>query len=1134
MKIQQFFLSSLLIIPSIVLSNSPSAPELEKSLKEALGLNSYFGKWEAPINLVYDHDDAPNISQNEVLDIIREAADEWETVSGVKFNIIADSNIIDDRDLDKAYLDGKVRISWLEDKEDDWAGRARTYESFYKSASGYFPLEDGHIELNSNYTWSNFEENVNILVHELGHLIGLGHSDNPNSVMYANPYNGLMHPRKDDIETVQKIYGKPSTNIDPNEPVNKWLFNPPPKASSNVTKYLFKANQNKNSTDAFFSFGEENTGEKIEKVINSTPDESSLFFNYGGLGNLENQEDINFTPTFVLVDPLGYKYSEWTASFNWKCDAKISCYGGWAWVANVSTIKTFPGNWKYFVLDQPSRSSKSTVLFETTIKIETEIKRNLPPQASIQILRSNDGRTTTFSLNASDPENDNIEVFWYTPHLNEQLDRLDGFRDGRLREEYSPGKNLTRTFSFPDTRNYSVFIQINDDGDYSYGEKGSASGRGFRTLLRVETSIPSAPIIPYVPTGVSASEGTSSSYVTVKWNSVSGATSYDITRCTTTAVSSCNSTAKGKTGTSYNAGSGTVGTTYYYRVRACNSSGCSDWSDYDTGYKGSISSNSKPSIPTGVSASDGTSSSYVTVKWNSVSGATKYDITRCTSTSVYSCNATAKGKTGTSYNATSGTVGTTYYYRVRACNSAGCSDWSNYDTGYKGSSGSSSKPSIPTGVSASDGTSSSYVTVKWNSVNGATSYDITRCTTTAVSSCNSTAKGKTRTSHNATSGTIGTTYYYRVRACNISGCSDWSDYDTGYKSSVSIGVDVSENFSNSSSLFNYTQLEVKSGALYFTGNETNTLASMVAKAGSNPSSKPEPGNTNYYSQFITSVVATNNSSKFSNNVVGMTVCDVEGYRILFEVPIGSSSTNRNIYIREVFIDPFEGVESNYLTNKSFSPVADAVSIKVTKEKDIIRFFVDEKLIATHNIKCGGGIGLLAHNQYDSIFDNFRITDYGLANQIYSSLISNMVLENAQLKIGFEAIGDSEFDSTRDSSYYQQNKITALADVEDVNFAISLPQQDSTGLADLFILVERKSFDGNAKNYLLNANGYLFEWDGNALNRSEGSVTGIDLNLENLIRFSGYLPSGDYKVFAAYIDDDSELKVISDLDVYTTH
>jgi len=102
-----------------------------------------------------------------------------------------------------------------------------------------------------------------------------------------------------------------------------------------------------------------------------------------------------------------------------------------------------------------------------------------------------------------------------------------------------------------------------------------------------------------------------------------------------------------------------------------------------------ISAHSYPqttAIPNGVSASDGASSNYVTVRWNSVSGATSYNISRCltTSTSSSSCVATARGKTGTSYNATSGTVGTTYYYRVRACNSNGCSAYSSYDTGYKG------------------------------------------------------------------------------------------------------------------------------------------------------------------------------------------------------------------------------------------------------------------------------------------------------------------------------------------------------------------------------------------------------------------------------------------------------------------
>jgi len=109
------------------------------------------------------------------------------------------------------------------------------------------------------------------------------------------------------------------------------------------------------------------------------------------------------------------------------------------------------------------------------------------------------------------------------------------------------------------------------------------------TIFGILLSLISAHSYPQntaIPTGISASDGASSNYVTVRWNNVSGATSYDITRCTTTAVTSCSATARGKTGTSYNAGSGAAGTTYYYRVRACNSNGCSAYSSYDTGYKG--------------------------------------------------------------------------------------------------------------------------------------------------------------------------------------------------------------------------------------------------------------------------------------------------------------------------------------------------------------------------------------------------------------------------------------------------------------------------------------------------------------------------------------------------------------------
>ena len=171
--------------------------------------------------------------------------------------------------------------------------------------------------------------------------------------------------------------------------------------------------------------------------------------------------------------------------------------------------------------------------------------------------------------------------------------------------------------------------------------------------------------------------------------------------------------------------------------------------------------------------------------------------------------------------------------------------------------------------------------------------------------------------------------------------------------------------------------------------------------------------------------------------------------------------------------------------------------------------------------------------------NLTVTIYDSLDTSSSSLLTSALLSDARLEVEFEDIEDFGFDISEElftykSAYFQQNKISVLRGIEDLNFAIILPEQDTTGLSDLFILVERNDFDSSVKNYLLNANGYLFEWDGNTLNRDSASFSWIDLNRENLISFSGHLPSGDYRVLAAYIDDGSELKVIGELDIYTAH
>ncbi len=88
-------------------------------------------------------------------------------------------------------------------------------------------------------------------------------------------------------------------------------------------------------------------------------------------------------------------------------------------------------------------------------------------------------------------------------------------------------------------------------------------------------------------------------------------------------------------------------------------------------------------------------------------------------------------------------------------------------------------PSVPGSVSASDGKYNNKVTISWHSVSGATSYRAFRCTSTSTASCIEIYSGSSPR-HNDYAGTSEITYYYRAKACS-SGCSGYSQYDSGYR-----------------------------------------------------------------------------------------------------------------------------------------------------------------------------------------------------------------------------------------------------------------------------------------------------------------------------------------------------------------
>ena len=319
----------------------------------------------------------------------------------------------------------------------------------------------------------------------------------------------------------------------------------------------------------------------------------------------------------------------------------------------------------------------------------------------------------------------------------------------------------------------SVTLSTVGRGSYYPGTAtvGNSWGNDFTLTMAEE------PVAPEAPVGVSAWDGDSTEKIRIVWNASSGATYYKVYRASSDSAAAAECIAPSVTSLYYDDAAVETGETYYYWVKAGNSSGESGFSLSDSGWK----AYAVPDAPANVSASKGTSAAGIVVSWNAVASATSYSVYRSESSSSSAASEIASGLTATTFTDTSVVVGTTYYYWVRAVNRGGTSGWSNSDSGYR----KMAAPSAPTGVVAADGLSATEIVVSWNAVATAASYEVWRGTSSASSSASRIASGLAVTSYADASAVAGTTYYYWVKATNAGGTSGFSASDTGYLAQIS-------------------------------------------------------------------------------------------------------------------------------------------------------------------------------------------------------------------------------------------------------------------------------------------------------------------------------------------------------------
>ncbi len=157
------------------------------------------------------------------------------------------------------------------------------------------------------------------------------------------------------------------------------------------------------------------------------------------------------------------------------------------------------------------------------------------------------------------------------------------------------------------TRERPAYV-IDPDGNGDTGDEGAmwkvgetfvdnANGISVQVVSSTSTGFNvSINQTPYQPKNVSATKGSYPDKVEITWSSVTNADSYRIYRCTSSSTSTCAEIYSGST-TGYEDVSAAGNTVYYYRIKACDNSGCSEYSEYSTGYfKGTIVPDALPAV----------------------------------------------------------------------------------------------------------------------------------------------------------------------------------------------------------------------------------------------------------------------------------------------------------------------------------------------------------------------------------------------------------------------------------------------------------------------------------------------------------------------------------------------------------
>jgi formylglycine-generating enzyme required for sulfatase activity len=303
---------------------------------------------------------------------------------------------------------------------------------------------------------------------------------------------------------------------------------------------------------------------------------------------------------------------------------------------------------------------------------------------------------------------------------------------------------------------------------YYYVQAVNAAGEGGYSAYTT-ASFARTPLA--APVDVTAVAATTSS-ITITWTAATGAASYRVYWAATSGGTKTQVSGE-INGTAYTHTQVLKNTTYYYFVKAVSAAGESDYSA-NTPQSYAAPLLAAPDAPLGVTA-QAVSTTSISVTWTAVPGAASYK--------VYWAGSAMGEKTqvggeisGTAYTHSPVLKNTTYYYFVKAVNTAGESDYSTLTAGASAAP-LLAVPDAPTGVTA-QAVSTTSIRVTWTAATGAASYRVYWAATSGGTKTQ--VSGEINgTAYTHTSVPKNTTYYYFVKAVSAAGESDYSTWIAG-------------------------------------------------------------------------------------------------------------------------------------------------------------------------------------------------------------------------------------------------------------------------------------------------------------------------------------------------------------------